>query len=158
MLHRVLCFYGALALTAGLLTLSACASSKVLTDTHAIALSQLTYPNDAEHAPDQDIEVFRVRDKLRVINRSTRTFTNVQLWLNQQWVTDIDHIDVGTGKHGGLVTANEFVLDSFVDQYRRPYPVGTLLSPDKTQQLVFAEIFVPEEGKRYRLAVRYEPQ
>lgn len=158
MLHRVLCFSGALALTAGLLMLSGCASDKALTDAHAVAMSQLVYPNDAEHAPDLDIEVFRVRDKLRVINRSTRTFTNVQLWLNQQWVTDIGHIEIGTGKHGGLVTANEFSLDSFVDQYRRPYPVGTMLSPDKTQQLVFAEIFVPEEGKRYRLTVRYEPR
>jgi hypothetical protein len=158
MLHRVLCVTGALAMVAGLFAMSACATTNRIDTDRAVALSKLVYPVDGQYADDLDIEIYRSGGKVRIINRSTRTFTDAQLWLNQQWVGIVDHIEIGTGVHSALVAANEFELDNFIDQYRRPYPVGSLLAPDKTQELVFAELFVPEEGKRYRLAVRYEPR
>ena len=115
----------------------------------AAQLSQMTYPSD-EAALGEDLRVYAVRDggTLVLDNLTAQTFSDVQLWVNQQWVGIIDELPIGTN--------NRYDLDRFINEHGETYPTGSWLSPDKAQRMVLVELVDPQTGKRHRLVVRTE--
>ena len=109
-------------------------------------LQVLPYPSSAPVTADLDIVVRRDGGALMLVNRTARRFENVQIWLNQQHVGLVPRIAIGD--------ANRFDLSSFINEYGEPYPIGGLLTPEKTFPIVLAEMFDPGAPARYRLLVR----
>ena len=109
-------------------------------------LAALDYPAEAPYGPDLDVLVIRSDADIRLVNRTARNYSAMQLWLNQQWVADSGLIQIGTD--------NTRLLTDFVNRLEEPYPVGTRLNPEKTQKLVLAELYNPAQGVRHRLVVR----
>jgi hypothetical protein len=101
------------------------------------------YPIDAEHGDDWDILVRQGKISLQLVNRTARTYDNMRLWLNQQFVTDVASIAIGPG--------NSVPLASFVNVHGETYPVGGFLTPDKAFPVLAVELFDPADGKRHRL-------
>lgn len=108
-------------------------------------LSQLNYPADAEWGPDRDIVVRREGDRLTLINRTPQTYRDVRLWLNQQYVRELALIQIGPD--------NRFDLTRWINEHQEPFPVGSLLAPDKAFPVVLAEMIDPDTGLRHRLLV-----
>lgn len=108
-------------------------------------LAQLDYPAEAQRGPDLDIVVRREGDRLTLINRTPRSYRDVQLWLNQQYVREITSIKIGPG--------NRYDLKRWVNQHRETFPVGTLLAPDAAFPVVLAELVDLDTGLRHRLLV-----
>ena len=112
---------------------------------HVLALSQLSYPAEAELAADLDIVVVRRGPVLLLTNRTAYPYEQMQLWLNQQYVSQIETIIIGP--------ENRLNLNQFINRHREPFPVAGFLSPDKAFPVVLAELYDPEAHKRYRLTV-----
>ncbi|MEM1355719.1 MAG: hypothetical protein AAGH88_12660 [Planctomycetota bacterium] len=131
-----------------LLAVPGCSTYRDLTASPQTAqrLAAFDYPADAPYGPDLDVLVIRSNADIRLVNRTPRNYSAMQLWLNQQWVADSGLIQIGTD--------NTRVLTDFVNRLEEPYPVGTVLNPEKTLRLVLAELYNPAEGVRHRLVVR----
>ena len=104
------------------------------------------YPSNAPFRGDLDIVVRRERGILVLVNRTARTYDNVQLWLNQQHVGLATQVRIGG--------ENRFELSNFINEHGEPYPIGGLLTPEETFPIVSVEMFDPVTGARYRLLVR----
>ena len=117
---------------------------------HVQVLSQLSYPAEAELAADLDIVVVRRGSALLLTNRTAYPYEQMQLWLNQQYVSQIERITIGR--------ENRFNLKRFTNRHREPFPVAGFLSPDKAFPVVLAELYDPEADKRYRLTVNVKDQ
>lgn len=129
------------------LVLSGCKKQSMPDESTPIEqLQVLPYPSDASVSDDLDVVVVRDGGALVLVNRTARRFENVQLWLNQQYVGLAPRIVIGD--------ANRFDLLSFINEYGEPYPIGGLLTPEKTFPIVLAEMFDPGALARYRLLVR----
>jgi hypothetical protein len=104
------------------------------------------YPEDAERGRALDIEVIRVGNAVRLINRTTRTYENAELWLNHEYGAPIDTVE--TGKNEPLS------LRSFVNAHGERYPLGVFLAPDLDEALVEADLIV--DGTVHPLPVRLQ--
>ncbi|MEX0746341.1 MAG: hypothetical protein WD118_12120 [Phycisphaeraceae bacterium] len=111
-------------------------------------LAALPYPEAQEHGPEVDVLVQRERGRVRLINRSPHSFENVQLWLNQQYVVEVDTIAIGTD--------NRIALAWFINRYQEPFPTAGLLTPDRAETVSAAELYDPATQRRYRLTVMPE--
>jgi len=126
-------------------------------------LAKLRYPKQpAVVVEDLDIVIDRDDGMLTLHNRTPNPYAHVELWLNQQYVCYVDLIPVGT--------VTQLPLNGFINEFSELFPVGGLLSPDKSAPVLLAEMYqrpathstasgpsvsaVP--GKRYRLLVRKE--
>lgn len=104
------------------------------------------YPKDAELGDDWDIIVVQGRDSLALTNNTPRIYQNIQLWLNQQYVADIESINIGP--------ENTIPLRRFINEHDETYPMPGFLAPDKAFPVLACEIFDPADGKRHRLHAR----
>lgn len=128
-----------------------------LDDAAARDLAGLAYPAESDRSDDLDIVITRDGDELIVINRSAEAYSNAYMWLNQEYVRPIVYLPVGSPQ----------VLDltGFVNGHAERFPVGGLLSPEKTRKVVLAELYQPPTrrgrhrgpGTRHRLLVRLNP-
>ncbi|XAM00040.1 hypothetical protein OT109_01370 [Phycisphaeraceae bacterium D3-23] len=109
-------------------------------------LSALDYPADVPYGPDLDILLVRSNADIRLVNRTPHHYNGMVLWLNQQYAAQAGSIKIGTD--------NVHTLTDFINRHREPYPVGTILNPDKTDPLVLAELYNPATGVKHRLLVR----
>lgn len=125
-----------------LLMVGGCASRTVVSD----SVETRDYPENAEYGPDLDIVVVRHPDTIQLINRTPHHHDDLELWLNQQYVSDIDRIAIGTD--------NRMPLSQFINAYRETYPTGSFLRPDRSERLVLAELYDRERDLRYRLVVQ----
>jgi len=109
-------------------------------------LAPEVYP-DAPEALGEDLDMIAERNgrMLTVRNFEPRSFDNVQVWVNQEWVGEVEQIAIGSG--------NRFDLTKFINGYGEVYPVGSWLSPDKALRVALVEIYDPETGKRHRIVV-----
>lgn len=114
----------------------------------AEALAELRYPADAEVGPSLDVLAETWRHELHLINRTARTYRDMQLWLNREYVREVERVRIGEG--------NYFDLRSFVNRWQEPYPIGWLLAPERRLELVHAELYDPEANVRYPLHARGE--
>ena len=110
-------------------------------------LSKVVYPGAAEAMGD-DLNMVAEQNgrSLRLRNFEPRSFADVQLWLNQQYVSQVDAISIGQD--------NTLDLVAFINEHGEPFPTGSFLSPDKAKRLVLIELFDPATGKRHRLVVQ----
>jgi hypothetical protein len=135
---------------ASLLALPACRNPHPKADPKLAAeLSPLVYPGQAPLGPDLDILVIRHGPHIQIANREPRSFGNVQVWLNQQWVSKIDRLAIGSD--------NRSDLTHFVNHYGEQYPTAGFLAPDRSLRLVLAELYDPTANQRHRLNVQLKP-
>lgn len=115
-------------------------------------LAKLPYPKDAALGPDLEIEVRQgtlfQRGSLKLTNLTPRSYHQVQLWLNQQYVTTVQSVPIGVGGQSATLP-----LRRFIDSHGRSYPVGGLLTPDKGFPVVLAEFYDPATRQRSRLLI-----
>lgn len=109
-------------------------------------LSKLRYPAEAPLGEDLDILVVQEGRWLRLVNRLPQRFEKMQLWLNRQYVGQVEKIEIGT--------ENLLELRRFINEYGEAYPAGGFLQPDKAFPVVMAELYDPQTGQRHRLLVR----
>lgn len=140
----ILAFFAAFALVA-------CTDRSALTaeETSLIARAP-AYPEEAKIGPSLDVVVVRRGDEIQVVNRTARPYTELQLWLNRQFVRPVERVEIGT--------ENGYSLDSFANRYGESYPTGSFLRPEQSQRLVLAELYDPEANVRYKLTVQPEEQ
>jgi hypothetical protein len=132
---------------AGMLGLAGCAQDPpILDDATAQALAALRYPGLSEYGPDLDIIVTREGDAIRLTNRTARRYEGMQLWLNQQYVRQVDQINIGANP--------DMHLKTFINRHREPFPTGTFLQPDLARSVISAELYDPAGNVRYRLTVQ----
>ena len=110
------------------------------------ALSALRFPEDVPYTDSVDIVVVRTGGTLRLVNREARSFENVEIWLNDQYVHRVAKIELGE--------SNIFALNEFINEHREPFPVGNFLQPELARRVSSAELFQPDTGKRYRIIVQ----
>jgi hypothetical protein len=104
------------------------------------------YPGEAKRGDDWDVVVIQGRDHITLDNRTARAYTGLQLWLNQQYVADVDTIAIGSG--------NRIPLTRFVNRHGESYPVAALLSPDTGFPVLSVEAYDPADGMRHRMLAR----
>lgn len=109
-------------------------------------LSQTRYPLEAELGDDLDIVVVREGAAVQFVNRTALGFEKPQVWLNREYVADLDAVHIGTENWVDLV--------HFINRHGESFPVGALLAPDKSRPVVAADLFDPATGKVHRLTVR----
>ncbi len=127
---------------------SAEASDVSVTETSPVQ-SPRVYPKDLEFGGDLDIIVIQGRKALTLTNRTTRTYENIELWVNQRYAAHVGHIDIGTG--------TTVALESLINRYGESYPVPGFLRPDRSFPALLVEIVDLEQSKRFRLHVRSKP-
>ncbi len=104
----------------------------------AAKLKSEIYPAKAKLGDDLDIVVVRKGDQVTIVNRTSVAYENVQVWLNQQYVGQLARISIGTN--------NRYQLNHFINQHGEGFPVGGLLTPDRSFPIVLAELYVPPVG------------
>ncbi len=109
------------------------------------ALRKMPYPAAADVGEDLDIVISRRGGRISITNRTPRSYENVLLWLNRQYVHPAGRIAIGPD--------NILPLRTFINHYGESFPVGGLLSPDKGFPVVLAEMYDPVSNKRHRLTV-----
>lgn len=116
----------------------------------ADALAALRYPGKTGYGPDLDIVVVRDGSHITLTNRTPRRYGNVQLWLNQQYVRNLDEINIGDNP--------PIELPSLLNRHRESFPVGTFLQPEIARPVISAELYDPQAKVRYRLTVQPDHQ
>jgi hypothetical protein len=115
-------------------------------------LSKEVYPADAPKGDDLDVVVKREGTKIVLANRTARNYESSQLWLNQQYVGQVDLIVIGAGDK-----FNRYALADFINEFGEGYPVGGFLNPGRTYPIVLAELYDPTgDKKRHRLSIRFD--
>ena len=109
-------------------------------------LAKLPYPAHVPLGEDLDILVLVDGRKMQLVNRTPRSYRQVQLWLNQQYVGQVGGIAIGT--------KNYVNLQHFVNRYQELYPAGSFLHPERAFPVVQAEILDPAGPTRHRLIAR----
>jgi hypothetical protein len=117
----------------------------------ATQAAQLRYPADAPAGPDLDIVVRQSGGSLKLKNRTPSAYRDVQLWINQQYVSPVAQVPIASGGATQNVSLNQFI-----NHRADPFPVGRFLSPDRGFPVVLAELFDPATGLKHRLLVRRE--
>jgi hypothetical protein len=112
----------------------------------ADALAALRYPGTTEYGPDLDIIVIREDHHISLTNRTARAYEGMQLWLNQQYVSQVERIEIGVNPDTQLPT--------FLNRHRESFPVGSFLQPDLARPVISAELYDPASNVRYRLTVQ----
>lgn len=137
--------------SATLIGLSGCEQPPPIVDSPtADALAALRYPGQTEYGPDLDIVVVREDEHIRLTNRTARAYEGMQLWLNQQYVRQVDRIDIGVNPDTQLPT--------FLNRHHESFPVGSFLQPDQARPVISAELYDPATNVRYRLTVQPDNQ
>lgn len=116
----------------------------------AEVLSALRYPGQSEYGPDLDIVVVREGSSITLTNRTARSYAGMQLWLNQQYVREVDQIEIGTNP--------DMALESLLNRHSESFPIGTFLQPDLARPVISAELYDPASNVRYRLTVQPDKQ
>ena len=137
--------YRTVALWLGLGLLTGCAAIGLPQDQRE-KLASIAYPSEAPYAGDLDIILMRRGVAIELVNRTPQAYTDLQLWLNRQYVTPVAQLPIGKG---GLLP-----LTFCINQYQEPFPLGGLLRSDKGFPVVQAELYDPAAQVRYRLIVQ----
>ena len=110
-------------------------------------LSRIPYPQDAPRGPDLDIVVVPGNASIELVNRTASRHRNVRIWINEQYVSPEMTLEIGRG--------NRIDLRKCINALEEPFPIGTLLAPDKGRPVILAEMHDPNLGLRRRLLVQH---
>lgn len=149
-------FWGALLLGTAICSTLACANikqslgvlarGKVSTPSNSSSARPWSaYPAQAALGADLDIVVTQAAGVVHVVNRTPRSYRNVQLWLNDQYVARVT-IDIGPD--------NRIALTRFINEHAEHFPIAGILTPDKGFPILSCILFDPATGKRHRLLAR----
>ncbi|MEM1211300.1 MAG: hypothetical protein AAGI68_03285 [Planctomycetota bacterium] len=103
------------------------------------------YPADAEYGRDYNLTVVQDRGGMTLTNREPNPIRDHELWINRGYARSVASIPVGR--------PTAVALTGFINRYQEPFPVGTLLAPDKTQQVVAVEFYNPRTRTRHKATV-----
>jgi hypothetical protein len=103
------------------------------------------YPAQAELGADLDIVVSQAAGVVHLVNRTPKSYRNVQLWLNDQYGAKVT-VEIGPG--------NRFALTRFINEHAEHFPIAGILTPDKGFPILSCILFDPATGKRHRLLAR----
>ncbi len=138
-----------IAMTGVLLALAGCkAGGGAAASAYVSELSQLRYPADAQRGPDLDIVVVRRGPAIELVNLTSESHGNVQLWINREYVGLVDAVRIGRP------ASNRVPLARFVNRHREIFPTGTFLVPDKRVDVIVAELYDPASSLRHRVRVQ----
>ena len=137
----------ALALVLALVMVGGCAQERIDTP-RARELAALRYPETAERGPELDVLVHIEGREVHLVNRTPRSYHGMQLWLNRQYVREVQTVDIGEG--------NYYFLRSFINRWQEPFPTGGFLTPERRRPLVLAELYDPQADVRYPLQTQPE--
>jgi hypothetical protein len=110
-------------------------------------LSELRYPSGTELGDDLDIIIVRNGPIITLTNRTAEAYRGQYLWINRQYVSQVELIRIGTG--------NRLELPKFINLHGEPFPVGAWLTPDKSRRVIHAVLYNPATKQRHRLVVRF---
>lgn len=111
-------------------------------------LAGLDYPDAVTVAPDVDVLVIREGHTIRLINRTADRFVSPQVWVNQQYVREIDALGPGEERR--------MSLGRFVNVHEETFPLGLWWRPEATDPLVSCELFDAASAMKYRAVVQRE--
>ncbi len=60
------------------------------------------YPDDLHHANSVNIQVFRHDTSIEIINATTQSYNDFDLWINQRYVHRLDKLPAGQAVHVSL--------------------------------------------------------
>ncbi len=80
-------------------------------------MAAMVYPKDAPLGEDYDIVVTQKGDSIKLNNRTPLAYTDVQIWLNQEYVRTIKEIRIGNA-----IGTNRFELSKVLQPTRRVVP------------------------------------
>jgi len=60
------------------------------------------YPDELHHTNSVNIQVFRHETSIEIINATTRSFSDFDLWINQRYVHRLESLPVGQTVHVSL--------------------------------------------------------
>lgn len=106
-------------------------------------LADLEYPKDANYGEDLDIRATKQGAVLVLVSREPKSYENVQLWLNRQYVSVIERVDVAQQIDAPFAY--------FINEYGESFPVGWLLAPEEARPVLSAEVYDPGTGLKHRL-------
>ncbi len=136
---------------APLLVIYGCAQPPPIVDgPTAEMLSGLRYPGQSDFGPDLDIVVIREGSSITLTNRTPRSYDDMQLWLNQQYVRLADRVEIGANK--------SIPLPSLINRHSESFPIGSFFQPEKARPVISAELYDPAANIRYRLTVQPDNQ
>lgn len=105
------------------------------------------YPQKTPVAAPLEILVERQRHTFTLDNRSGRSFSKVQLWLNHEYGAELESIEPGLN---GPIPFNRFF-----NEHGEAYPTGSFFQPERNRKLVLVDLY---DGQAiHKLTVRLEP-
>lgn len=112
-----------------------------------VPLWSLKYPGTKEQfGGDLSMTVVQDKKSIKITNRTVESFKDVQVWINQRFVTRATNLPVGK--------TTAVPLKSFINQYGEKYPTPGLFRPDRSFPALLVEIYQLDQNKRYRLIVQ----
>ncbi len=93
------------------------------------------YPYDAEILSTLDVQIFRDGSHIELVNHSTQSLSDFDLWLNERYVRHVDDLSPG-----GSVKLS---LYEFLDEYSEPFRGGGIWSTQLPEPIVKAEVQTP---------------
>jgi hypothetical protein len=110
-------------------------------------LWSLKYPSAKEQfAGDLDMTVIQDRKSVKITNRTVKTYKDVQVWVNQRYVTRVDAIPAGK--------TTTVALKKLMNQYGEKYPTPGIFRPDRSFPALLVEVYEPDTNQRHRLIVQ----
>ncbi len=94
------------------------------------------YPYDEEILRTMDVQVFRDGSHIELVNHTTQSLSDFDLWLNERYVRHVAALPPG-----GSVTLS---LYEFLDEYQEPFRGGGLWSTQLPEPIVKAEVQTAE--------------
>lgn len=134
------------AAAAMLATLGGCRAPGTPTPDEQVARQVPPFPQETPVGPPLDVVVVRDGGGITLVNRTPRSYRNVDLWLNEQYVRRIDAIEIGVNP--------TLPLRTFVNRFGESFPIGSFLRPERSAKLVLAEIHDPAANVRHKLIVQ----
>lgn len=107
-------------------------------------LAAMVYPAQAKTGPDLDILAQKRGSNLVLTNREPRSFRKVQIWVNQQYVTVVPEVAIGT--------LAECPLSQVINEHGEVLPHSLWLHPDQRTPVLLTELYDPATGLRHRLS------
>jgi hypothetical protein len=90
------------------------------------------YPRMQARGDTMDVQVFREGTSVVIVNTTTRSFTEFDLWLNQRFVRRLPHLSAGETLRIGLF--------GFIDENGESFEPGGFFSTEQPTTIWLAEI------------------
>ena len=94
------------------------------------------YPYEAEILRTLDVQVFRDRSKIELVNHTTQALADFDLWLNERYVRRVQSLPPGDSVQVSLY--------EFLDEFQEPFRGGGVFSTQLPEPIIKAEVQTPD--------------